>query len=148
MLKISTKSTYAIRALLHITRYGNNKAIKIQEISEKENIPLPYLEQIFAKLKKSGLVRALRGPQGGILLYKNPDDISLSDIVVALEGPINPVLCSIPDKQTPTCHHVDGCESRMICCELDGAIIQILRKHTIGSLSRKAESAEEIVTAE
>lgn len=148
MLKISTKSTYAIRALLHITRRENSKAVKLQEISDQENIPLPYLEQIFSKLKKAGLVQALRGPQGGVLLSRNPDEISLADIVVALEGPINPVLCSIPDKRTPNCHQESGCESRIICCELDGAIIQILRKYSIASLSKKTESQEELITSD
>jgi len=148
MLRISTKSTYAIRALLHITKRMNEKAIKLQEISEGENIPLPYLEQIFSKLKKAGIIQALRGPQGGVLLSKNPDKISMVDIVTALEGPINPVICSIPDKRTPDCHDIEGCQSRAICCELDGAIIKILKKHTIASLSNNPFSSEELVPAD
>ena len=145
MLKISTKSTYAIRALLHIARTMKEKAIKLQEISEAENIPLQYLEQILSKLKKAGLIQTVRGPQGGVLLLKNPDQITLADIVVALEGPINPVLCSIPDNRTPDCHDAGGCESRIICCELDGAIVQILRKHTIASLPNITYGTEELV---
>ncbi len=148
MLKISTRSTYAIRALQFIARQDSSKAIKISAISDQENIPLPYLEQIFSKLKKAGIIQSLRGPQGGILLSKNPDQITMADIVIALEGPLNPVLCSIPAKRGPDCHDKDGCESRFICCELDGAILKILRKHTVASLTGKTSLPEELVTSD
>lgn len=76
------------------------------EIAKEQNIPLSYLEQIFLKLKNSGIVNAIRGPQGGFKLAKSADDITLADVVGALEGPFQPVLCSFPEKNSSQCREV------------------------------------------
>jgi len=139
MIKMSTRSTYAIRALTFLARGGPNDQVRLSVIAETQGIPLPYLEQIFSKLKKAGLVKAVRGPQGGYKLAKEPDRISLADIVNTLEGPQQPVLCSMPENRSPDCHKVDGCMSRILCCELDGEISRVLSKNNLGTLCREAE---------
>jgi len=144
MLKISSKSSYAVRALIHLARHSIKNAIRAQDISNKENIPAPFLEQIFSKLKKAGIIEAIRGPHGGFRLAKTPQEITLANIVTVLEGPIEPVLCSMPENRTPDCHEVEGCCSRHLCNELDGAILGTLNKHTIGSMSQEANRLEKI----
>jgi Rrf2 family protein len=139
MIKMSTRSTYALKALIDLARYAHDRPERLNAIAERQHIPLPYLEQIFSKLKKAGLVQALRGPQGGYQLSKSTTDISLADIVTALEGPLGPALCSQPEKRSSTCHDVDGCLSRHMCNELDGAIHHVLRKNTLASLCGEAE---------
>ncbi len=139
MMKVSTKSTYAIRALVDLARSSQEHPERLASIADRQNIPLPFLEQIFSKLKNAGLVQAVRGPQGGYTLAKKPDDVSLADIVTVLEGPIEPVLCSQPHNKSENCHQVDGCMSRHVCSELDGAVYQILASNTVGKLLLESE---------
>lgn len=141
MLKVSTRSTYAIRALIHLGRTPDGPPVRMSEIAEKQTIPLPYLEQIFSKLRRAGLIEAVRGPQGGYKLAKKPADISLAQIISTLEGPIEPVLCSQPEKRSPDCHEVEGCVSRLVCNELDGELTKILSRNTLEALCGQAESA-------
>jgi Rrf2 family protein len=139
MMKMSTKTTYAIRAMIDLARGTSDQPQHLSDIAGRQNIPLPYLEQIFSKLKKAGVVHAVRGPQGGYQLAKKAEDINLADIVSVLEGPLAPVLCSQPQNKSATCHEVDGCMSRLLCNELDGAVFEILSRNTLGTLRGEAE---------
>jgi Rrf2 family protein len=139
MLKASTKSTYAIRALLFLARSSASEIVALGHIAKAEKIPLPYLVQIFSQLRKTGLVEAVRGPQGGYRLSRAPGEITLAQVVYSLEGPPEPVLCTRPENRSPDCHEVDGCLSRLLCCEIDGALNQILSNKTLASLTGEAE---------
>lgn len=139
MLKVSTKSTYAIRALIDLAGQSGEIPERLSNIADRQQIPLPFLEQIFSKLKKAGIVESIRGPLGGYKLNKEAKKISLADIVTILEGPIEPVLCSQPQNRSANCHEVEGCLSRIICNELDGAVFNILRKNTIASMCGEAD---------
>lgn len=138
MLKVSTKTTYAIKALIDLAKGAQEKPERLSAVAQRQRIPLPFLEQIFAKLKKAGLVLSIRGPQGGYQLAKPPHEVALSDIVIALEGPLQPVLCSQPENRSAQCHEVEGCLSRLICNELDGELFKILKKNTLGLLAGEA----------
>ncbi len=142
MMKVSTKSTYAIRALLQLGREPQDSPVRLARIAERQKIPLPYLEQIFSKLRRAGLVTSIRGPQGGYRLAKKPADISMRDIIAALEGPMVPVLCSMPENHSSDCHETEGCLSRFLCNELDGELSRILSRNTLSSLLGKATSRE------
>jgi Rrf2 family protein len=113
--------------------------MRLPDIAERQHIPLPYLEQIFSKLRRAGLVEAVRGPQGGYTLARKPGDISLADIISVLEGPIEPILCSMPENRHPHCHEEDGCASRTLCNELDGELKRILSRNTLGTLCGEAK---------
>lgn len=139
MMKMSTKSTYAVRALIHLVREYNDRPVRLSDVASRQSIPLPYLEQIFSKLRRAGLVQSVRGAQGGYKLAKDPAGISLHDIIVSLEGPMAPVLCSMPENRSPNCHEVEGCLSRFLCNELDGELARVLSKNTLGSLAGQAE---------
>jgi Rrf2 family iron-sulfur cluster assembly transcriptional regulator len=134
MLKVSTKSTYAVRALLQLALERAETPIRLAGLAKKQAIPLPFLEQIFSKLRRAGVVASVRGPQGGYKLARTPDNISLADIIVALEGPLEPVLCTLPQNRTPDCHEVEGCYSRHVCKELDGELNRVLSKNTLGAM--------------
>ncbi|MCG3205921.1 MAG: HTH-type transcriptional regulator IscR [Elusimicrobia bacterium] len=139
MMKVSTKSTYAIRALIQLAREGGAVPVPLSNIADRQHIPLPFLEQIFSKLRRAGLVFSLRGPQGGYKLAKEPNKISLHEIISHLEGPIDPVLCTMPENRTPTCHEVEGCLSRFLCNELDGELSRVLSKNTLDTFVGQAE---------
>jgi Rrf2 family protein len=125
--------------MLDLARSGQEHPERLAAIAERQEIPLPYLEQIFLKLKNAGLVQAIRGPQGGYQLTKKPDEITLAEVVTVLEGPIQPVLCSQPQNRSDHCHDTEGCVSRSVCNELDGAVFQILSQNTIGKMMGEAE---------
>jgi Rrf2 family protein len=142
MMKVSTRSTYAIRALVYLARTPGEKPTRLASIAEKQKIPLPYLAQIFSKLRKAGLVESVHGPQGGYRLTKNPYEITLSKIVQSLEGPLEPVLCSMPENKSPQCREVEGCISRIVCNEIESELSRVLSRNNLGVLCGNATKAQ------
>jgi len=88
MLKLSNKIIYGIKALYELSRSHGSGPLSIRAISEKQGLPVPFLEQVFHTLKTDGLVISRRGVNGGYVLSRAPEDISIGDAVRALEGPI------------------------------------------------------------
>lgn len=84
-MKLSSRSQYAITAMLELALHEASHPITLFDISQKQKISLSYLEQLFARLRKQKLVRGRRGPGGGYVLARNPDDISVADIVAAVD---------------------------------------------------------------
>ena len=93
-MKLSTKSTYGLRAMVNIAMAKDKGAISIKEISEAEGISGVYLEQLLGKLRRRNLLKSVRGPAGGYILSREPSDITVGDIVKILEGSITPVDCA------------------------------------------------------
>lgn len=87
-MKVSTRGDYASRALLCLTLHANSTPMAVRDIADRTGLPQPYLEQILLALKGAGLVRSKRGVSGGYLLARPPEDILLSQIVSAVDGPI------------------------------------------------------------
>ena len=92
-MKLSTKSRYGLRALFDIAYNSGNLPAQIQDISRRQDISPRYLEQIFQSLKKAGILKSKRGPQGGYCLSRSPEDIFVRDIIVATEGDVTLVDC-------------------------------------------------------
>ena len=90
-MNISKKAEYAIRAVISIARHANNNPLQISEISKKESIPIKFLEQILLTLKNNGILKSKRGANGGYLLAKSKDDISIGMILDIVDGPFDPV---------------------------------------------------------
>jgi Rrf2 family protein len=97
-VKLSNKGRYGVRALFDIAFHNEGRPTQIREISERELIPARFLEQIFQDLKKAGLISSKRGPRGGYHLARPASEISLGDVVRALEGP---VAVLAPDDERP-----------------------------------------------
>lgn len=96
-MKLSTKSRYAVRSLIDIALFGKNKPLSVIEISSREDISERYLELIFAKLKKAGFITSSRGSHGGYSLAKDPNEITMQDIINVME-----LSSSIVDDQDTT----------------------------------------------
>jgi len=86
-MKLSSKTQYAIQAMLKLALNYNSKAVTLIEITNAQSISISYLEQLFSVLRKSELVQGVRGPGGGYRLSKSPERISLADIILAVEEP-------------------------------------------------------------
>jgi Rrf2 family transcriptional regulator, iron-sulfur cluster assembly transcription factor len=93
-VRLSTRGRYAVMAMVELAHHGNGKPISLADIAEREEISLAYLEQLFAKLRRAGLVKSVRGPGGGYLLAHSRDDTRIADIILAVDEPIRAVRCT------------------------------------------------------
>ena len=93
-MKLSTKGRYGLRAMVDIAVYSQDSPVPISAIAERQNISVSYLEQLLPKLKKAGIIKSIRGAQGGYMLDKDPKDISAGDILRTLEGDLTPIDCA------------------------------------------------------
>jgi Rrf2 family iron-sulfur cluster assembly transcriptional regulator len=106
-MRVSTRGDYAARALLSLALHGTERPTSVKEIAERTHLPQPYLEQILLSVKGAGLVRSKRGVGGGYVLARPPAEITLADIVSAVEGPQ-----LVPEE------HPDHCEGHCVLQEV------------------------------
>ena len=85
-MNLSKKSRYGITALIDLAVYARNQCVQLSSIAERNKISVKYLEQIFSGLRRAGLVKSIKGPQGGYLLAKSPESITVADVIYALDG--------------------------------------------------------------
>src|SRR5213080_1311090 len=90
MLSITTKSPYALQALTELGRTGGSAPVPIGELARRRDIPVQFLEQLFATLRRAGVLRSQRGVKGGYSFARDPRDITVLEIVELLEGPLGP----------------------------------------------------------
>lgn len=107
-MKLSTKGRYAVMAMADLAQNGTGRPVTLADIADRQEISLSYLEQLFGKMRKAGLVRSVRGPGGGYLLGRAADELRVADIVLAVDEPIKATRC------TPGSPH--GCHSRRGRC--------------------------------
>ena len=93
-MRLSTKSRYGVRALFDMAYHSEGVPAQIKAISQRQEITPRYLEQIFQKLKRAGIVKSIRGPKGGYYLARKPEKIAVGDIIRAMEESIEPVFCA------------------------------------------------------
>jgi Rrf2 family iron-sulfur cluster assembly transcriptional regulator len=92
-VKLSTKGRYAVMALVDLANQSDGRPVALADIAERQEISLSYLEQLFAKLRRGGLVRSVRGPGGGYLLARSADETRISDAILAVDEPIRATRC-------------------------------------------------------
>jgi Rrf2 family iron-sulfur cluster assembly transcriptional regulator len=92
-MRLSTKGRYAVMALVDLASNSNGRPVALADISARQEISLSYLEQLFAKLRRSGLVKSVRGPGGGYLLARSAEDTRISDAILAVDEPIRATRC-------------------------------------------------------
>ncbi len=107
-MKLSAKGRYAVMALCDLASQRSGRPIALADIAERQSISLSYLEQLFAKLRRGGLVKSVRGPGGGYLLARAPEDTAIADIILAVDEPIRATRC------TPAQPH--GCRENKARC--------------------------------
>ena len=107
-MKLSSKGRYAVMAMADLAKNNAKKPINLTEISLRQGISLSFLEQLFFKLKKNNLVLSSRGPNGGYILSRDPDEIKLSSIISAVDEKIKTVKCKRESKK--------GCNGKSVKC--------------------------------
>ena len=133
-MRLSTRGQYGVRALVQLAANYNDGALSLREVSKNEGISYQYLEQIFLDLKREGLVKSVRGARGGFILAKEPEQITVGDIIRVLEGPIGPVDC-VKEEDGKDCERSTICVSRNVWKKLRDRMTEVLDEFTLKDLS-------------
>ena len=131
-MKISTKGRYALRMMLDLALNDSEKPVRIKEIAKRQNISDKYLEQIISVLNKARYVRSIRGPQGGYLLTKRPEEYTVGMILRLTEGSMAPVDCI--DDEIAACPQMDECATAILWKKLNDAISGVIDTVTLADL--------------
>jgi Rrf2 family protein len=113
-VRLSTQSRYGVRAIFDIAYHSEGLETQVKDISRRQGISQRYLEQIFQKLKRAGILGSKRGPSGGYFLGKKPEEITLGEVIKVTEGNINPVLCVNPGDSTLPCERSGECVTQIV----------------------------------
>lgn len=147
-MRITTTSRYGVRAVFDVAYHGGGQPTQIKDVARRQDISQRYLEQIFNKLLKAGLLKSRRGPRGGYMLAKDPSEISVGEIINAAQGPIVPVRCLEDDGPgTHSCDIVDSCITRHVWEETQRLLVEYFGSVSIAdlcSLARKQGVAREL----
>ncbi len=148
-MMFSSKSEYGVRVMVELARRANGHdkqataaaVVSLAEIAEREQMPLAYLEHLVARLRKSGLVDSRRGAHGGYLLARPANQITMAEIIEALEGSIAPIECiTLQDDGTLSCSRESdsehSCPTKQLWTKVRASIVRTLMQTTLGDLVR------------
>ena len=132
-MKISTRGRYALRLMLDLALHDTGEYVSLRDISARQEISVKYLEQIVTALGRAGLVRSVRGPQGGYRLAKAPADYTAGDILRTIEGSLAPVACL--DDAPNACPRAGECATLVLWERLFRAINETVDGMTLADLA-------------
>jgi len=137
-VNISMKSRYAVRALTELARREETAPgtpVRLGDIADSRDMPLQFLEQVFSALRRGAVVRSRRGAAGGYSLARAADEISVLEVVAALDGVPSPAECT-----QGLCERVDGCGASSVWIEAQQALEKVLGGTTIGDLLAREDA--------
>lgn len=137
-MKLTTKGRYAVTAMLDLAIHYDQGAVTLAEIAGRQGISLSYLEQLFARLRRNGLVDSVRGPGGGYNLAQAPDKISVAQIIIAINENIDATRCG-GDRN---CHGEERCLTHHLWESLSNRIYEFLNGITLGDLASQQNVQE------
>ncbi|MHB1528793.1 MAG: Rrf2 family transcriptional regulator [Acidiferrobacteraceae bacterium] len=129
-MKLTTKGRYAVTAMLDLALHRREQVVSLSDIAVRQDISLSYLEQLFARLRRSGLVDSVRGPGGGYQLALPPEEISIAEIIIAIDENIDATRCHGEEN----CHGDERCLTHQLWQELSERIYTFLDETTLGDL--------------
>ena len=141
-MRLTTKGRFAVTAMIDVAMHGTKKPVTLAGVSERQKISLSYLEQLFGKLRRHGLVASVRGPGGGYRLARGPEMVSVADIIVAVDEPIDATMCGGREN----CQD-DGkrCMTHELWANLNAHIFAYLRSVTLANLVAQQQKPEATV---
>ena len=140
-MRLTSKGRYAVRAMLDLTTHSNGNPVRLQEISQRQNISLHYLEQLFRKLRNGQAVKSVRGPGGGYVLARSMDQITMKDILECVGENINPAK-DILGTEAETASTVEFHLSKNYFQNLGVIMSEYLSTTSLGDLMRKSNEIE------
>lgn len=142
-MKISTKGRYGLEAMLDLAINASQGHVTLKSISERQGISENYLEQLFMILRKQGMVASIRGKHGGYKLARDPADITVAQVLSALEGPLAPVDC-IVDDNSPLCDQLENCVTRVLWKRVMDTLTNVVDNITIADLVAKHATSQAV----
>jgi Rrf2 family protein len=137
-VRVSTRGDYACRALLSLTLHGaSTTPTSVRDIAERTALPQPYLEQILLALKGAGLVRSKRGVGGGYVLAREPSEITLAEVVSAVDGPIVAGDFGVPH-ENGACDHEGQCVLLAVWADVGETMRGYLQSFTLADMADRA----------
>ena len=134
-MKLSTRGRYGTRLMLELAKNYGKGPVSTSVISRNQGIPIKYLEQLMAVLKSTGIVRSVRGPKGGYVLAKSPNEIKVSDCFNCLEGPVITTECV---HNSSFCTRTADCVARQLWIDVQNTVMDLLQSITLQSLIDRA----------
>lgn len=132
-MKLTTKGNYAISALMELVKENNRQHMSLKVIADRLDLSENYLRQLFMQLRKAGIVQSVRGVGGGYFLAKSLDDVSVLDVIVAVEGEINVVPC-LGEEKGADCERMDICSARNVWMKLNNHVMSNLESLSLANL--------------
>lgn len=132
-MKLTTKGRYAVTAMLDLALHDSDDPVALADISQRQDISLTYLEQLFSKLRRHGLVESARGPGGGYRLVGDADDITIAKVIYSVDEPIDVTRCG--GKQN--CQADERCLTHDLWMELNRHVSDFLNGVTLGDLVQR-----------
>ncbi|ABE49078.1 Fe-S cluster assembly transcriptional regulator IscR [Methylobacillus flagellatus] len=139
-MRLTTKGRFAVTAMLDLALNEEEKPVTLAGISERQGISLSYLEQLFSRLRRNGLVKSVRGPGGGYRLTKNHHEISVSDIITAVDELIDATQCGGKEN----CHEGKPCMTHDLWSSLNAKILEYLSGVALSDLVASQREGKEI----
>jgi len=151
-MMFSTKAEYGIRVMAHLARRNGDEPISLGSIADAEGLPLAYLEHLVQRLRKAELVESRRGAHGGYSLARAAGDITMAEIVQALEGEIAPIECISADAEGALVCIREGepghdpCPTKLLWTRVQGSIVRTLNDITLAELVKPVTRKRKAVT--
>ena len=134
-MRLTTKGRFAVTAMIDVAMHSGPNPVTLAAISERQKISLSYLEQLFGKLRRAGLVESVRGPGGGYNLARAADQVSVADVIVAVDEPIDATQCGGREN----CHDDRRCMTHELWANLNSHIFSFLRSVNLADLVRQQQ---------
>ncbi len=137
-MRLSTRGHYGLKAMFDLALHYGAGPVSLKSVAERQNISGYYLEQLMAALRKGGLVKSVRGAQGGYVLARPPDEINVGDVIRILEGPIAPVEC-VSELKVAECDQADRCITRTVWEKVRDGIARVMDSISLADMCREEE---------
>jgi len=142
VMRLTARSEYGMLALIDLAEAYGERPLSVRELAEDRELPTPFLEQLFASLRRAGLVKGVRGPHGGFTLARDPKTITALDIVEALEGELAPTVCA----QQGACDRSDSCAASSVWTDVASSVREALESWDLGKLAERQRRLERDLT--
>jgi Rrf2 family iron-sulfur cluster assembly transcriptional regulator len=140
-MRLTTKGRFAVTAMIDVAMHGTKAPVTLAGVSQRQKISLSYLEQLFGKLRRHGLVESVRGPGGGYRLARGAEAISVAEVIVAVDEPIDATQCAGRE----SCKDDGRCVTHELWANLNAHIFSFLRSVTLAGLLRSGISRRYIL---